>query len=523
MFTACNRTFDETPPKTSQHSKQSIIDKLAYIDSLRKTGKTQQAIKELEDIKDISYEIDINSYVKVLYRLGDSYSRISSPADALPYFQTLYDSALAWNDTSLLIHSKANKGILFSNIKDTSKALLIFRELINDFAHKPNITQTLPQGFAPIYNSIAIILKDQNKLDSSLTYFQKALSNEDQLYNKAGIYNNIGTVYRMKNKLSLAHRYCDTAIQIAENHLHKENLSFFLCNKVRIYTKQRKYDQSLSYLNTIKTSFDSSFTWNVRKNYLQVKIDYFKAIGDFEKALLITDEYLEEDAQNHQDRKLQQFYNLLIKNENETKIKKINELVTQNEINRLSLKNQQTIIAFSIIAIILLGISLLQITKRHKRVNALNKSLVQKNLELLEKEHSSKVETKSDTYRHKEVNQNRLSTNIPDDLRKEIIEKLRDLSNDKELLCDSKLNIDMLAKSYNTNQKYLSQIINELRIKESCRLFTIQKYQNYTIEAIANEVGFTNKATFNRAFKKYTQLTPSVFRKHCSIDIQPNK
>jgi AraC-like DNA-binding protein len=34
---------------------------------------------------------------------------------------------------------------------------------------------------------------------------------------------------------------------------------------------------------------------------------------------------------------------------------------------------------------------------------------------------------------------------------------------------------------------------------------------NYTLEAIASEAGFASKSTFNLAFKKYHQLTPSEY------------
>jgi AraC-like DNA-binding protein len=37
-------------------------------------------------------------------------------------------------------------------------------------------------------------------------------------------------------------------------------------------------------------------------------------------------------------------------------------------------------------------------------------------------------------------------------------------------------------------------------------------YQQFTIEAIGQMVGFHSKASFNTAFKKFTGVTPSFFR-----------
>jgi len=40
-----------------------------------------------------------------------------------------------------------------------------------------------------------------------------------------------------------------------------------------------------------------------------------------------------------------------------------------------------------------------------------------------------------------------------------------------------------------------------------------QKTHKYSIEAIAKEAGFNTISNFNSVFKKYTGITPSVFKK----------
>jgi AraC-like DNA-binding protein len=81
----------------------------------------------------------------------------------------------------------------------------------------------------------------------------------------------------------------------------------------------------------------------------------------------------------------------------------------------------------------------------------------------------------------------------------------------------------ILAEKLNTNKSYLSQVINEYfrknfstfvneyRVKEASRLLLEKESENYTIEAIANSVGFKSKSAFNSAFKKFTGITPSYF------------
>lgn len=88
----------------------------------------------------------------------------------------------------------------------------------------------------------------------------------------------------------------------------------------------------------------------------------------------------------------------------------------------------------------------------------------------------------------------------------------------------SDLTLFQLAKMLNTNSTYLSVVINTdfnqsfvsyinfYRIETSKQLLIDTLYSDYTIEAISEEVGFNSKSAFNRAFKKYTQITPSEYR-----------
>jgi len=91
----------------------------------------------------------------------------------------------------------------------------------------------------------------------------------------------------------------------------------------------------------------------------------------------------------------------------------------------------------------------------------------------------------------------------------------------------SDLKISELADSLAVPYYQLSQLINDeflvnfydfinkYRVEEAKRLL-IEDTNNYKILAIAYEVGFNSKATFNRVFKKFTDLTPSDFKEKFS-------
>ena len=86
--------------------------------------------------------------------------------------------------------------------------------------------------------------------------------------------------------------------------------------------------------------------------------------------------------------------------------------------------------------------------------------------------------------------------------------------------------LSRLAELVDSNSKYVSQAINNCmqcnfsaflngyRIKEACRrLMDTSNYGNYTIEGIANRLGYKSRSNFTTIFKENVGLTPSAFQK----------
>ncbi|MBP6385637.1 MAG: helix-turn-helix domain-containing protein [Pseudarcicella sp.] len=88
---------------------------------------------------------------------------------------------------------------------------------------------------------------------------------------------------------------------------------------------------------------------------------------------------------------------------------------------------------------------------------------------------------------------------------------------------NSQLTLNQLAEKMAMNPVILSKVINEgfqknffdfvntFRIEEFKNIIIQPKYKNYTLLAVAFEVGFNSKSAFNRSFKKITNTTPSDF------------
>lgn len=107
----------------------------------------------------------------------------------------------------------------------------------------------------------------------------------------------------------------------------------------------------------------------------------------------------------------------------------------------------------------------------------------------------------------------------------ELKENLLHLFHNEKIYKDNCLNLDTLSEKLNTNRHNTSQVINEHfkmsfhelinthRIREAKAILNSDMQKNLNIIDIAYEVGYNNKVTFNKAFKKDTQLTPSQYQR----------
>lgn len=90
---------------------------------------------------------------------------------------------------------------------------------------------------------------------------------------------------------------------------------------------------------------------------------------------------------------------------------------------------------------------------------------------------------------------------------------------------NQKLTVQMVAKELGVQRQQVSEVLNmymkigfqdylnTCRVNEFMKVLNEERYQNYTLLAIAFEVGFSSKSSFNTTFKKMKGMTPSQYRK----------
>lgn len=105
-----------------------------------------------------------------------------------------------------------------------------------------------------------------------------------------------------------------------------------------------------------------------------------------------------------------------------------------------------------------------------------------------------------------------------------LFKEIDSLVQSEKLYLDSELKMDKVSKKLSRPIPYISQAINEntqnsfpdyinsFRIEEAKEKLLIDNPD--TIFSIAIDIGFNNKTTFYNAFKKYTNMTPTQYKKH---------
>ncbi|TSE07949.1 helix-turn-helix domain-containing protein [Aquimarina algiphila] len=114
---------------------------------------------------------------------------------------------------------------------------------------------------------------------------------------------------------------------------------------------------------------------------------------------------------------------------------------------------------------------------------------------------------------------------IADELINDVLEKLQKFEDERDYL-KGKITLNILAKRFDTNSRYLSQIvnsnkgksfteyINHLRIDYVKIRFEVdEKFRNYTLKAIANDLGYTSTEAFQKAFYKKENIKLSAYLK----------
>lgn len=182
--------------------------------------------------------------------------------------------------------------------------------------------------------------------------------------------------------------------------------------------------------------------------------------------------------------------------------------------------------AFALIALLLLV--LLYISRR--RIREGYRRLYQQNVELLAADEVRRQTMEAEPAPVAKYSHNQMDEDVMDELWLQI---KRVMETSEEIYHDP-FGVDQLADLLGAKRNYVSQtintktgeafpaLLNEYRIREACRRMNdLENYGNYSVEGIAQSVGYNSRSHFAKLFKAATGVPPSAYMKMCKAGTPP--
>ena len=193
---------------------------------------------------------------------------------------------------------------------------------------------------------------------------------------------------------------------------------------------------------------------------------------------------------------------------------------TRERIREMSYRQKmQSILLWSSIIITLLALGILAVLYvNYRKTKRTNRLLYEKNIALL----NANTELRPTAV---EIS-GKPAQEGPSQADLELLDKITAVMESSPEVYEETFSRQRLAELVGSNYKAVSRaintckgcnfnvLLNEYRIKEACRrLMDTATYGSYTIEAIANSIGYKSRSNFATVFKEIVGLAPSAFQK----------
>lgn len=534
---------DNTTPQplssNPDYNKDSIRQKIAYFISLKQNEK---AIHEYEKLLTPNFNLPYQERIKIQRNVAYLYSQLGKSSKAMQYLQAAVNTSLEKNDSMNYANSIQNIGNIFLDWKKMDKAFECYME-----AHKIYHYYNDPVHLAATHNNLGLFYKNDSSYNMALAHLDSSLQINKDLKNSKEIIlslNNIGTIYCLKEDYTTGLQYFKEALKLKAPDTEPEVLVKLFGNISRIYSFNNDIASSLALMDSANHIINQLELRPLKAVFYRNLSDMYYTAKNYSKAYDYLWMYKQIDDSIFSAKQYQIIQELNTSFEVQKKEDEILVLRNKEALNKLRMQKQNTIVFFLVIIIFLMISLYLLLRRKNRIINLNNINLAEKNLNfqadekrllkrirILEEENKAK-EAKMESTVANEMTKSKPVISI--DTKEVLLEKLLILFQNEELYVDKNLNIDCICRRLNSNQKYISHIINEefgqnfnqfinsYRVKKAMELLS-EPTCKYTIEAISEMAGFNSKSTFNAAFKKQTGITPSYFRDYVLNGESENK
>ncbi len=438
---------------------------------------------------------------------------------ALNEYLKAYEYSENINDDFLRYRIIYHLGVVKSYLGYYNDALKLFKECLAHFEPltkakiHPNLIFNNKKGYLNSLHQQIICymqLKDYSKSDSLIRHGLSFLQSSDEYdLEKAYFLKCLGISCFRKQEYQKAIQSLNLALpQLKKiNDFTGTSVSYYYIGKS--YEKMNKDNPAVVFFIKVDSIFqkEKSIIPELRGNYESL-INYYHKVNIPEKELYYTKQLLKADSIINKD-----FRYLSDKIHKEYDTKSL--LIRQKQLES---KNSISLIILMISSVLIISLITVILYRKKKE-----KEIHRKYIELEKRIIDSKRSPEKTTVISCSVKENK--TGVPDAVINDILEKLNDFEKRKGFIKKG-LTQQELAKNFNTNTSYLSQVINEskgknfntyinkLRIKYITQeLYHNPKCLDYTVEGLTQKCGISSRKSFSDLFYEINGIRPTDFIK----------
>jgi len=371
-----------------------------------------------------------------------------------------------------------------------------------------------------ILNNLGHIELENGNFDSAFYFFDKSLhiGKQHNYEHLDIIMNSFASFYLKTHHHDSAFYYYRLSLEESKKNNKVVNATEVLCDLGKLFFEINKPDSALYYIDLSNTiAKENNLLRIMAENFLisssieEAKGNTKKAFEYYKKYVNLKDSVLNTEILDNINQ-LQRLYEVSKSNQ------QIEELIIEKQIqeNKNYYKTIFWYITLAVLVFVCIVLVIIFLQKR--KLNKAYKVLFDKNIEIRTLLNSEK--------NHEKYKKSSLTEKLQNELLNKILIEMQNVST----ICDTEFTLKKLADLTGTNQAYISQIINSAfkksfnsflngyRINEAQRLFAEPETKGYTIESVANRVGYKSRATFINAFKEITGVTPKFYLKSMKED-----
>ena len=529
-------------------SSEIIIDVAkTLLDILDKKGSFQKGIETLEFLEaTYSGILSESQNHKLTIMISEFYNRTGQYSEVLTQLEPILSSI---ENPGILGGALASLGLANNQLGRYDIAVEQYLDAIEAYKRGDH-----PEFVAEIYNRLGMLYYYIEEYKTSIRYYLMHLETAEELgdIKKLGNgYVNIGASYRAAGDLDTALDYYEKGVAMAEQTGNVVDMARVNMNMANLYAEQKQFEKALQYYrkslavsevnglgygilinhyNIGNTLFDmgnfdeseksyltaySLMNRENHKNPLMQLSDRLSRLyennGEFDKAFPFLETYTELNRECFDSETLKIAEDLRVKYETEIQQQEIE--LANAVINAQKIRNN-----FLGLFLFFSFLSLIGTFIYYRKRNIYLRELYERNLEV--------VKTLGIGLQPTEVKDSKgegTEINTEEKRRLDVLHaKIKSLMVEKKIYTDPSLSLTNLAEMAGSNRRYVSEAINKaahMNLNDYINFYRINEAKKLIAEGedslsdVQYSCGFNSRTTFYTAFKKFTSMTPSEFRK----------